>query len=120
MHKIISFFKENYWNILKVLVGLFLLYWVIFILTPKAGLSDTQKSQLDSLSSQIKILHQDNIKLESQVIEYNKKIDQVDNNINKIKGQKTIIKEYYHEKINNVDKLTIRELDSFFTNRYNY
>ena len=34
--------------------------------------------------------------------------------------EKTIIKEYYHEKINSVDKLTIAELDSFFANRYNY
>jgi hypothetical protein len=58
-------------------------------------------------------------KLDSNIASYNQKIDEVDNHIDKIKGQKTIVKEIYHEKINSVDKLTNPGIDSFFSNRYN-
>lgn len=118
MNKVLEFVKKNYKSIVKVGLGLFLLYWVIFVLTPKTQMSQTQLQKLDSLSTQIELLHKDNLRLESEIENYNEKIGEIDESINKVKGQKTIIKEYYHEKINNVDKLTVPELDSFFTNRY--
>jgi len=119
MTKVLNFIKENYKTILKVCFGLFLLYWVIFVLTPKTGMSTEQKQQLDSINLQIKTLHSDNLRLENQIDSFNQEIQQVDEHINNIKGQKTIVKEIYHEKISSVDKLTVRELDSFFANRYN-
>jgi uncharacterized coiled-coil DUF342 family protein len=82
-------------------------------------MSESQKQQLDSLNVVINKLHEDNLKLEGKISEFNEEIKEVDNHIGKIKGQKTIVKEIYHEKINSVDKLTVRELDSFFTDRYN-
>ena len=118
MQKIINFLKQNFMTILKVLFGLFVLYYLIFFLTPKVNMSVAQKQQLDSLSILVNQLHEDNLELEKEINEYDKKIDEVDNHIDKIKGQKTIVKEIYHEKINSVDKLTVRELDSFFTDRY--
>ena len=120
MQKIINFLKQNYYylTILKVVFGLFVLYYLIFFLTPKVNMSVAQKQQLDSLSILVNQLHEDNVEWEKEIDEYNKKIDEVDNHIDKIKGQKTIVKEIYHEKINSVDKLTVRELDSFFTDRY--
>lgn len=116
---IISFLKKNYFTIIKVLFGLFILYYLIFFLTPNVRMTASQKQQLDSLNSVIKQMHEDNLKLEDKISEFNKEINEVDANISKIKGQKTIVKEIYHEKINSVDKLTVRELDSFFTDRYN-
>ena len=95
------------------------MYWVIFVLTPKAQIAADQKQQLDSLNVAIEKLHDDNSKLEDKITGFNEQIKEVDNHIGKIKGQKTIVKEIYHEKINSVDKLTVRELDSFFTDRYN-
>ena len=77
-----------------------------------------QKQQLDSLNVVIKQLHEDNLKLEDKISDFNNEIDKVDESIGKIKNQKTIVKEIYHEKISNVDKLTAREIDSFFTDRY--
>lgn len=118
MQKIINFLKENFMTILKVLFGLFVLYYLIYFLTPKVNMSVDQKKQLDSLNVLVKQLHEDNVELEKEINEYDKKIDELDNHIDKIKGQKTIVKEIYHEKINSVDKLTVRELDSFFTDRY--
>ena len=118
MSKILDLLKLHYKLILKVVGALFLFYWIIFVLTPRTGMSPEQKQMLDSLNQQIKVLHEDNIKLENQIDSFNQEIQQVDEHINKIKGQKTIVKEIYHEKINSVDKLTVRELDSFFTDRY--
>ena len=82
-------------------------------------MSKTEKQIIDSLNIQIKLLYQQQTKLDSSIAEYNKKIDNVDKDINKIKGQKTVIKEIYHEKINNVNNYTEPELDSFFSTRYN-
>lgn len=119
INKILDFVKLHYKLIIKAGLVLFVLYWIIFVLTPKSGLSPEQKQQLDSLNVQIKLLHEDNLKLESQIDSFNTEIQEVDDHIGKIKNQKTIVKEIYHEKISNVDKLTVRELDSFFTDRYN-
>ena len=119
IEKILNFIKDNYKTILKVSLALFLLYWIIFVLTPKVQIAADQKQQLDSLNVVIKQLNENNSKLENKISDFNQSIKEVDNHINSIKGQKTIIKEIYHEKISNVDKLTIHELDSFFTNRYN-
>lgn len=119
MSKIMDFLKSNYKTILKVLVGLFILYYLIFFLTPNVKMAASQKQQLDSLNVVIKQLHEDNLKLEDKISDFNEEIKEVDAHITKIKGQKTIVKEIYHEKISSVDKLTVRELDSFFTDRYN-
>jgi hypothetical protein len=78
-----------------------------------------EKAKIDSLNTLIEEIHKDQLKLDSTIEGYNQKIDEVDDHIGKIKGQKTIVKEIYHEKINNVDKLSNPQLDSFFSDRYN-
>lgn len=118
--KILDFLKKHYMTIAKVVFGLFILYYLVFFLTPNVKMSTEQKQQIDSLNVLVKQLHEDNLKLEEEIDDFNGKIEEVDNSIDKIKGQKTIVKEIYHEKINSVDKLTVRELDSFFTDRYKY
>jgi hypothetical protein len=97
-------------TIAKVVFGIFILYYLVYFLTPNVKMATEQRQQIDSLNVLVKQLHEDNLKLE----------EEIDNSIDKIKGQKTIVKEIYHEKINSVDKLTVRELDSFFTDRYKY
>ena len=118
LQTILNFLKANYKTIAKVVFGLFILYYLIFFLTPRVSMSALEKSKIDSLNNMIEQIHQEQLKLDSNIISYEKKIDEVDNHIDKIKGQKTIVKEIYHEKISSVDKLTVRELDSFFTDRY--
>ena len=49
----------------------------------------------------------------------NENIKIVDNNINQLDAQKTIIKEIYHEKINSISNYNDAQIDSFFTDRYN-
>jgi peptidoglycan hydrolase CwlO-like protein len=116
--KILNFLKNNYTTILKGLFGLFLLYWVVFVLTPKVGMSTEEKSKIDSLNIIIKEIYKDQQKLDSNILNYNQKIDEVDNHIDKIKSQKTIVKEIYHEEINRAGNYTEPQIDSFFSARY--
>lgn len=118
LDKILNFLRTHYKTILKVIFGLFILYYLIFFLTPKVKMSVEQKQQIDSLNVLIKNLHEDNLRLENKISDFNQEIENIDINIKGIKGQKTIVKEIYHEKISNVDRLSVAELDSFFADRY--
>lgn len=115
-----KFIFENYKTIIKGLFGLFILYYLIFFLTPRVKMSSEQKQQIDSLNLLIKKIELEQLKLDSNIFEYNKEINKIDLNVEKLKGEKIIIREIYHEKINNIDKYTDSQLDSFFTNRYKY
>jgi hypothetical protein len=113
-----NFIKANYKTILKGLVVLFILYWIIYVLTPTMKMSVQEKQKIDYLNILVKEIYKNQQKLDSSIVVYNKKIDEVDNHIYKIKGQKTIIKEIYYEEINRVDNYTDNNIDSFFANRY--
>jgi vacuolar-type H+-ATPase subunit I/STV1 len=113
-----SFFNKNYKTILFLLFGLFLLYWVIFFITPSVTMSNKEKSQIDSLNVVIKGLYKENLKLDSTVLNLNNEIKLVDKEIEEIKNKKVTIKKEYHEKITRVDNYTEPELDSFFSDRY--
>jgi len=117
---ITNFLVKNYKTIVKVLFGLFILYWLIFFLTPKIQMSDVERSKIDSLNNLINEIHKDQLRLDSAISEYNEKVDEIDNHIDKIKGQKTIVKEIYHEEINRAGNYTEPQLDSFFSTRYRY
>ena len=56
--------------------------------------------------------------LDDTIIPYNEEIKEVDIAISRIKNEKTIIKEFYHEKIISVDTFNMSDIDKFFTNRY--
>jgi peptidoglycan hydrolase CwlO-like protein len=120
INKVLNLLKNNYTTILKGLVGLFLLYWMVFVLTPKVDMSSQEKNKIDSLNIVVKEIYKDQQKLDSNISIYNQKIDEVDNHIDKIKGQKTIVKEIYHEEINRAGNYTEPQLDSFFSARYHY
>lgn len=119
MQTVLNFLKSHYMTLVKLAFGIFILYYLIFFLTPRVQMAVDEKAKIDSLNNLIEEIHKDQQKLDSAIEGYNQKIDEVDNHIGKIKGQKTIVKEIYHEKINNVDKLSNPQLDSFFSNRYN-
>ena len=53
METVKNFIVKNYKTILAGLVGLFLLYWVIFILTPKSTMLERDRKQIDALNEKI-------------------------------------------------------------------
>ena len=113
-----SFVTKNYKIILAVLFGLFVLYWLMFVLTPKMNMSVEEKAKIDSLNVLILEMNKNQQILDDKIDGINEEIVEVDKDIDKIKGQKTVVKEIYHEKINRVNTLTEPELDEIFSDRY--
>jgi septal ring factor EnvC (AmiA/AmiB activator) len=113
-----KFLIKNYKTIIKISIGLIILYWVIFFLTPKIQMSSESKSKIDSINNSIKTIEVIQKKMDSNIVQYNKEILNVDKKISDIKIEKTIIKEIYHEKIISVDNFNDIQIDSFFANRY--
>lgn len=120
MYKVLDFIKKNYKWIIQLGFGLFIFYWLIFFLTPKIRMSEIEKSQMDSLNVLIKSIHDSQAKLDSSISEYGKEIEMVDERIQKIKSERTIIKEIYNEQIDRVSNYNDHQLDSFFAKRYGY
>jgi len=46
-NKIVEFVKTNYKIIFGFLFGLFILYWMMFILTPKVGMSPEDRAKIE-------------------------------------------------------------------------
>lgn len=120
MTKVFEFIKNNLSNLLFLIGGCFLIYWVVYVLTPKVGMSEIEKAKIDSINLEIKKISKDNERIEKNIENFDYEINKIDNKITNIKSQREIIREYYYEKINRVDSLTNAELDSFFSKRYNY
>jgi len=56
--------------------------------------------------------------IDNNIQSINKEIRKIDSSVLKLKNQKIIIKEYYHEKINSVDTFSDDEIDKFLSDRY--
>lgn len=115
-----GFMLNNYKTILKVFISIFVLYWMIFILTPSVKMSSELKQKIDVLDKHIDSLEIEQKKIDEDIRIFNESVINIDKKISNIKQEKTIIKEIYHEKITAVDNYTSDELDSFFAKRYGY
>lgn len=118
MEVVKNFVVKNYKTILSVLIGLFIVYWAFFVLTPSSTMSANDKSKLDSLTNVVNQINKEQDILESKIELIDEEVEKIDDNISKIKTNKVKTGKKYHEEINRVDKYTEPELDSFFSNRY--
>ena len=109
---------KHWRTILTLIFAIVVLYWMFFIMTPNSKLAEETYKKIDSLNHNIDSLETMNRQLDSVLINYTSQIGEIDKSIDRIKNEKTIIKEIYHETINNVDNYNGNQLDSFFTNRY--
>lgn len=110
MSLIFKFIKDNY----KIILFFILLLVISYVAKQHIN------KKIDSLNLTIDRIEKQQIKLDTNIAHYNQEIVNVDKNIGKIKSDKTIINNLYHEKITNVDNYTDNELDSFFAVRYGY
>ena len=113
-----NFLVKHYKEIAILLVGLFILYWVIYFTTPKSEMSELDKYKIELIDVKIDEINKSQIKLDSTISELKEELVGLNKNISTIKKEKITIKKVYDEKINRVDELNDVELDSFFTNRY--
>jgi hypothetical protein len=105
---------------LYVLIGLVVMYGMIYIFTPKPQMPTDYKNAIDSLKADNVALRNKQKQADSAISSYQKQISNLDNAISNIKVKETIIKEYYHEVSGKVGKYTPTQVDSFFKARYNY
>ena len=105
-------------TILIGIIILFTAYWIFFKLTPDSDLAEQTYKKIDSLNNNIKVLEEEQKKLDSNINTFNTEITELDKGIDRIKNQKETIKEIYHETINNVDHFDTTQIDHFFSNRY--
>jgi hypothetical protein len=123
VNKIINWIKANQKLIKYIclgLLGLVVIYYMIFLFTPKPQMPTDYKNKIDSLSTINSYLVEKQKQTDSLIKAYETKVDLVDVKINNIKEKTTIIREYYHEIGQKVDKYTPTQIDSFFKVRYKY
>lgn len=113
-----EFLKKNWFQFFMIITISIVIYSIFFKLTPSLEKKEETERKLDSLTSTIKKIELEQQKLDTLIMDYNKKIVEYDQNIQKIKSQKTIIKEIYHAKINSVSGYNNNQVDSFFSDRY--
>lgn len=117
MLELLSKYKKQ---IVYVIVGLFLLYGIIWVATRKSQIPADIKATIDSLTNVNKQLIEHQKQIDSTIHIYEAEVKQVDYAIDHVKEKTTVIKEYYHEISQQVDNYTPTELDLFFKARYNY
>lgn len=113
-----DFFVKYYKVIIGIVIGLFILYWLIYFTTQKNQMSEVDKYKIQLIDEKITQINKSQKKLDSTIVELKKELVGLNKTISTIKKEKIIIKEIYDKKINRVDELNDAQLDSFFTNRY--
>jgi hypothetical protein len=111
---------KNYKSILYLVIGIGLVYLMVLIFTPKPEMSELDKYKLDQLNKDINEIKNNQIKLDSTITRYEKEISKIDSTIATVRNQKTIIKEYYKEKGEQINGMKPSQIDSLFHKRYNY
>jgi len=105
---------------LYVLIGLIVIYGMIYIFTPKPQMPTEYKNTLDSLAKENATLRDKQKQADSAISSYQSQIFDLDYAIGNVKEKETVIKEYYHEVSDKVNNYTPTQVDSFFKARYNY
>ena len=114
-------FIKKYWKLfVGVIGGLFVLYLIIFMLTPKPDMSELDKYKLEQLDKDINLLIENQKKLDKQIEGYKKELSHIDSSIRKVQNQKVIVKEYYKEQGEKISGMKPSEINKLFQERYNY
>jgi organic radical activating enzyme len=119
MEKTIKDYLNEYLNFfLKLLIILFLLYGFFYFLKPNTSMSDEDKKRIDSLIIKVDVLSKEQEKIDTNIINFENDVNNITTKIDKLKKDKTIIREIYHDEILRVSNYNDVQIDSFFTARY--
>ena len=115
-----NFLITNWKTITLSIFGVIFIYLLVRVLTPVPDMSELNKyklEQIDNRTEEIKKLQKD---LRDSINLYQRKVNEIDGKISKIKIERTEINRYYtikEEEIKNADK---KKIDSLFKKRYNF
>lgn len=120
---IIYFFNKNK-SIFKyiglIILGLILMYWMIYLFTPKPQIPIELKNTIDSLSKVNIELEKQQQQLNSNISSFQSQIYDLDYAIGNIKEKTIVVREYYHKTQQQVNNYNLNQIDSFFKHRYKY
>ncbi len=117
--------KSNKWKLFTIagaIGAIVVLFILINIFTKKEKMKEQEyiKAQIDSLNKINVELKAKQDSLDKTSKKFEDVIIQLDWKLQNVGENKTIIKEYYHEKKEKAKKYTPGQLDKFFKKRYNY
>ena len=115
-----QFLTTNFKYILFVAVGLFVMYWMVYLFTPKPQMSELDKYKLEQINKDIDSILKNQQQLDKRIEGYKSQLSKIDSTIAQVKNQKTIIKEYYKDKEEEISKMKRDQIDSLFHKRYKY
>ena len=118
-------FKKTNWKLIigATAAALIIIFVIIYALTrkePTPQPNDFVKKQIDSLAKANAELQAKHAALDSASKTYEDAIIELDWKVQNVGEKKTIIREYYHDRVKEPSKYTPKQVDSFFKKRYNY
>lgn len=115
-----NFVNKYFREILLILLVCGIVYLLVKAFTPPPDKSDLLKYKLQQLDTKINSLQQRQKQLDDSIAYYKKDIERIDENIENIRSQKTVINNYYERKAKDIPGLTNKQIDSVLRKRYNY
>jgi len=115
---ILSFVKKYYKQIGMFLLGLFLFYWLIFILTPSVKMSAETAVELKKIDEEIETIMEQQTVLYTEIEKYEEQLSEMDESISQINDSKNVIAGEYGEKINAAKSYDYKQLVTFLSDRY--
>jgi hypothetical protein len=113
--------NQNSIKLISIIIFvLFITYWMILLLTPKAQIPAEYKLELDILNKANADLAAKQKQIDSIIAIYKNQVDSVDLVIRSLDIKKTEVNNYYQTLGTQVNKYTPTQIDSFFKLRYNY
>jgi hypothetical protein len=116
----INFLTKNFRDIILILLGCLLVYLLVRTFTPAPDKSELLKYKLEQLDNKIKETEKRQKELDSNIALNKKDIERIDQNIDNIRTQKTVVNNYYDQKAKDIPGMTNKQIDSSFRKRYNY
>lgn len=111
---------KNYYKQIGIGLGiLFVLYWLIFILTPSVKMSAGAVEELKKIDEDIETIKLEQNILYSEIQQYEEQLVTMDENLQTIKDNKNQIAGEYGEKINAARGFDHKQLVAFLSERYN-
>ena len=115
-----TFLKNNFRDIILVLLGCLLVYLLIRTFSPVSDNSELLKYKLEQLDNKILETEKRQKQLDDSINVYKKDLLRIDKNIEDIKAQKTVINNYYQQKQKEISGFTNKQIDSTLRQRYNF
>ena len=113
-----SYFKKTILYTIPLIITGIVCYYLFTKTTP--GYVEQYQQTIDSAQNNIDSLKVEIVKSDIIIDSLHKEIITIDKENIVLKEKIVLIKQKANEKINNVDKLNISELNQFFTDRYKY